>query len=151
MTEQRFTAIVIKSQSRVVIALPFDADQEWGKKQRHHIIGSVNGHAIRGALGVQENQLCMILGDAWRRDTGVQPGDTVEVILSPEGPQAGQLPEDIEAALGQEPEARAFFESLATFYRGGYLRWIEGAKRPETRAARIAEMVGLLKAGKKQK
>jgi uncharacterized protein YdeI (YjbR/CyaY-like superfamily) len=54
------------------------------------------------------------------------------------------------AALDSEPEAGAFFESLATFYRNGYLRWIEGAKRPETRSARIAEMLRLLKAGKKQ-
>jgi hypothetical protein len=36
-------------------------------------------------------------------------------------------------------------------YRNGYLRWIEGAKRPETRSARIAETLGLLKAGKKQR
>lgn len=48
-------------------------------------------------------------------------------------------------------EAKAFFEGLATFYRNGYLRWIEGAKRPETRSARIVEVLGLLKAGKKQR
>jgi len=40
---------------------------------------------------------------------------------------------------------------LATFYRNGYLRWIGGVKRPETRSARIAEMLSLLKAGKKQR
>jgi len=40
---------------------------------------------------------------------------------------------------------------LATFYRNTYIKWIESAKRPETRAARIEEMVQLLKAGKKQK
>jgi uncharacterized protein YdeI (YjbR/CyaY-like superfamily) len=72
-------------------------------------------------------------------------------VLSPEGPQADTLAPDILAALENEPEARAFFESLATFYRNGYLRWIEGAKRPETRSARIAEMLSLLKASKKQR
>jgi ATPase subunit of ABC transporter with duplicated ATPase domains len=41
--------------------------------------------------------------------------------------------------------------SLATFYRNGYIRWIESARRPETRQARITEMIGLLKAGKKQR
>jgi len=29
--------------------------------------------------------------------------------------------------------------------------WVEGAKRPETRAARIGELINLLKAGKKQR
>jgi uncharacterized protein YdeI (YjbR/CyaY-like superfamily) len=58
---------------------------------------------------------------------------------------------DVVSALDAEPQAKAFFESLATFYRNTYIKWIEGAKRPETRAARIKEMIDLLKAGKKQK
>jgi uncharacterized protein YdeI (YjbR/CyaY-like superfamily) len=41
--------------------------------------------------------------------------------------------------------------SLATFYRTGYVRWIEEAKRPETRARRIAETVEALAEGKKQR
>ena len=57
----------------------------------------------------------------------------------------------IAAALEASPTARAFFEGLATFYRKGYLRWIDGARRPETRVSRIREMVGLLDAGKKQR
>ncbi|MCL4504858.1 MAG: YdeI/OmpD-associated family protein [Chloroflexi bacterium] len=73
------------------------------------------------------------------------------VRCSPEGPQQTTLAEDIAAALAAEPEARAFFDSPAAFYRRTYLKWIEGAIRPETRAARIAEMAALLKACKKQK
>jgi uncharacterized protein YdeI (YjbR/CyaY-like superfamily) len=57
----------------------------------------------------------------------------------------------VSSALEAEPQARTFFESLATFYRNTYIKWIESAKRPETRAARIKEMIELLKAGKKQK
>jgi uncharacterized protein YdeI (YjbR/CyaY-like superfamily) len=72
-------------------------------------------------------------------------------MLAPEGPQADTLAPDIVDALESEPEARACFESLATFYRNGYVRWIESAKRPETRSARITEMLSLLKAGKKQR
>jgi uncharacterized protein YdeI (YjbR/CyaY-like superfamily) len=78
-------------------------------------------------------------------------GDGVEVLLSPEGPQFADLAPDIAAALDSAPEARAFFEALATFYRTGYLGWIEGARGAETRAARIEEMVSLLKAGEKQR
>ena len=73
------------------------------------------------------------------------------MILSPEGPQSDQLPADVASALEAEPQAKAFFEALATFYRNSYLKWIESAKRPETRASRIAEMIQLLKAGQKQR
>ncbi|GMV87457.1 MAG: hypothetical protein AMXMBFR81_03880 [Chthonomonas sp.] len=54
-------------------------------------------------------------------------------------------------ALALEPEARRFFDSLPTFYRNNYARWLKDAKRPETRAKRLAEMVALLKEGKRER
>ena len=80
------------------------------------------------------------------------PGDLVEVTLSPEGPQRQDLASDIQAALDASPEAGAFFDSLAQFYRNAYLRWIESTKRrPELRVDRIAEVVSLLEQGIKQR
>ncbi|MBC8077423.1 MAG: DUF1905 domain-containing protein [Chloroflexales bacterium] len=152
MATQQFKAIVAKSGSRTYIAIPFSPNEAWGVKHRHHITGSINGCAIRGSLDSDGSQYFLPLGAAWRRDSGVEAGAEVEVALAPEGPQADTLAPDVLAALESEPEARAFFESLATFYRNGYVRWIEGAKRrPETRSARIAEMLSLLKTGKKQR
>jgi uncharacterized protein YdeI (YjbR/CyaY-like superfamily) len=78
-------------------------------------------------------------------------GAEVEVVLGPDGHQSGTVAPDIAAALSEEPEARLFFESVAPFYRNNYIRWIESAQRPETRRARIAEMITLLKAGQKQR
>ena len=44
------------------------------------------------------------------------------------------------------------FEGLATFYRKGWLHWIEATKRrPDVRAARTAEMVHLVEAGHKER
>jgi len=151
MTTQRFKTIVTKAGSRTYVPIPFDPNEAWGVKQRHHITGSINGCAVRGSLGSDGSQYFLPLGAAWRRDNGVEVGSEVEVVLTPEGPQADTLAPDILAALESEPEVRAFFEALATFYRNGYIRWIESAKRPETRSARIAEMLNLLKAGKKQR
>ena len=106
---------------------------------------------IRGSLGSDGVQYFISLGAAWRRDNGLEADAAVEVELFPEGPQTDNLAADITAALSQNPEAQAFFEALATFYRNNYIRWIEGAKRAETRSARIDETIKLLQAGKKQK
>jgi uncharacterized protein YdeI (YjbR/CyaY-like superfamily) len=74
------------------------------------------------------------------------------VELSPEGPQRGDLAEDIAAALDANPAAGAFFDALAQFYRNGYLRYIDATKRrPDLRAARIAEVTGLLASGIKER
>jgi uncharacterized protein YdeI (YjbR/CyaY-like superfamily) len=76
----------------------------------------------------------------------------VRVVLEPEGPQRGTLAPDVAAALAARLAAREFFDSLATYYRKGYLRWVDATeRRPEVRAARIAEMVELLAAGHKQR
>jgi hypothetical protein len=148
---QRFQTVLMKSGSRVFIPIPFSPNDAWGVKQRHHIRGTVNGHTVRGSLGSDGRQYFLPLGAAWRRGCGLEAGDPVDVALSPEGPQSENLSTDVASALDAEPQAKTFFESLATFYRNTYIKWIESAKRPETRAARIQEMIELLNAGKKQK
>ena len=83
---------------------------------------------------------------------GISPGDEVSVVLVPEGPQRADLAPDVAAALDADTAAGAFFDSLAQYYRNAYLRWIDATKRsPENRAARIAQMVVLLKAGMKER
>lgn len=151
MTTQTFKTVVNKSGSRVFIPIPFNPNDVWGVKQRHHVTGTVSGHGVRGSLGSDGKQYFLPLGAAWRRGCGIEAGDQVEVVISPEGPQSAGLSADVVAALDAAPPARAFFESLATFYRNTYIKWIENAKKPETRSARIQEMIELLKAGKKQK
>ncbi len=86
------------------------------------------------------------------RGTGTAVDSEVTVELAPEGPQRADLAGDVAAALDADPAAAAFFDTLAQFYRKAYLKWIDGAaRRPELRQARIAEVVGLLAAGIKQR
>jgi hypothetical protein len=151
MNTQRFKTVIARSGSRTFIPIPFNPNEVWGVKQRHHITGTINGYGVRGSLGSDGTQYFLPLGAAWRRDCGIDAGTNVEVVLSPEGPQSESLSPDVINALDVEPPAKAFFESLATFYRNTYIKWIESAKRPETRAMRIKEMIELLKVGKKQK
>ena len=148
---QRFKTVLMRSGSRIFIPIPFNPNEVWSVKQRHYIKGTVNGHGVRGSLGSDGKQYFLPLGAAWRRGCGLDAGDPVDVALSPEGPQSENLSTDVANALDAEPPAKAFFESLATFYRNTYIKWIESAKKPETRTARIQEMIEMLKAGKKQK
>jgi hypothetical protein len=150
---QRFTTTVANGpRGKVYVPVPFDPDQVWAAKPLHHINGTVNGMRVRGRIEPFGQDRGVVLGAAWRRDCGLAPGDRVEVVLAPEGPQRDGLAPDIAAALDADPAAAAFFDSLATFYRKGYLRWIDATKRrPDVRAARIAEMITLLSEGRKER
>jgi hypothetical protein len=153
MRIQRFRAVVAAGpDGRAVIAVPFDPDQEWGAKAEHPVGGTIGGLRVRGTISVRGGGWVFPLGPRWIRDGCVADGDKVIVELSPEGPLRQDLSDDIAAALAANPAAAAFFDTLAQFYRKAYLRWIDATKRrPDMRAERIAEVVGLLAAGVKER
>lgn len=137
---------------RVYVVLPFDPEAAWGRRERYHVRGTIENNGVRGALEKFDRGYFLPLGPAYRRGAGLKPGDLVAVTLAPEGPQRDALAADIRDALDAEPEAAAFFDGLATFYRKNYLRWIDATKRrPEVRPQRIAELVVLMKAGQKDR
>ena len=58
------------------------------------------------------------------------------------------VPDDFAQALAANPPAHEFFATLTGARRYAFLYRVQDAKRPETRAARIAKFVGLLAEGK---
>jgi hypothetical protein len=150
---QRFTATVAAApRGHVLIPVPFHPDAVWGTKSRHHVGGTVNGMRVRGTVEAAGDGFGFTLGPAWLRGCGLSVGDTVTGDIELEGPQRAHLADDVAAALDAHPQAAAFFDSLAQFYRRGYLRWIEATKRrPQQRPERIAEMIRLREAGHKQR
>jgi hypothetical protein len=153
MRLQRFRALITAGpRGRAVIAVPFNPDQTWGAKAEHPVGGTIDGKRVRGKLSPGGSGWALTVSPMWLRDVGVAIGDDVTVELEPEGPQRGDLADDIAAALAASAAAGAFFDTLAQFYRKAYLGWIDAtARRPDVRAARIAEVVDLLAAGIKQR
>ena len=139
------------SRGRVRVSVPFDPNDVWGAKGDHHIRGTVGGWSVRGTIVFDGDTWSFSLGPAWLRDCTVTPGDHVIVAIEAEGPQRSDLASDLVAAFAVHPEAGAFFDSLAQFYRKAYLRWIDATTRqPHVRDERIAAVVALLRDGVKE-
>ena len=66
-----------------------------------------------------------------------------------EAPSNMTVPDDFEKALKKSAKARKFFETLNRSNRYAILYQIADAKKPETRARRIAKFVEMMKAGEK--
>jgi hypothetical protein len=153
MRAQRFSAVITEGpRGSGVIVLPFDPDEVWGAKAAHPVGGTIDGGRFRGTVSPGGSGWAFTVSPSRMRDTGLVTGQNVTVEVEPEGPQRGDLAEDISAALAASPAAAAFFDTLAQFYRKAYLRWIDSTtRRPDLRAARIAEVVDLLAAGIKER
>lgn len=78
--------------------------------------------------------------------TALKPTAAKARAAKPELP----IPDDFSAALAVNQAALATLAQLAPSHRREYLEWIVEAKRPETRARRIAQAVAQLAEGKKR-
>jgi uncharacterized protein YdeI (YjbR/CyaY-like superfamily) len=63
--------------------------------------------------------------------------------------RAAELPSDLLEALSAEPRAKALFEARPPSERKLWVYWVLSAKRPETRARRIAQTVLRVLAGRR--
>ena len=62
-------------------------------------------------------------------------------------PTTATVPGDLRAALDADPKASAFFDTIDSNNRYAILHRLQDAKKPETRAARIAKFVAMLSRG----
>ncbi|HVE64472.1 MAG TPA: YdeI/OmpD-associated family protein [Mycobacteriales bacterium] len=66
-----------------------------------------------------------------------------------DSPSTAVVPADLQEAIDGSPAARRFFDSLDAQNRYAILHRLQEAKRPETRARRIAQYVVMLEEGRR--
>jgi len=66
-------------------------------------------------------------------------------------PRVVAVPPDLGAALAADPAAGAFYRQLSYTRQREYVQWLTAAKREETRRSRIARIVEMLRAGRRER
>jgi hypothetical protein len=134
------------------VSIPFDVEEAFGKK-RVKVLATIEGVPYRGSI-MRMGSPCHMLGvlKNIREQIGKSFGDEVTVTVKEDtDPRIASVPDDLAAAIAANPNAATFFATLAFTHQKEYAKWIEDAKRPETRAARIAKAVQMLVDGKKER
>jgi Bacteriocin-protection, YdeI or OmpD-Associated/Domain of unknown function (DUF1905) len=141
MTGQRFTAALEGVPTGGAgVRLPFDPKQEFGKARA----------PVRVSVGAHPPFVTTVMvysGVAW---VGLRKGQVAEMSLCPgdqvdDAPREVEVPDELTAALGGDPDASAAFERLSFTHRREYAKWVAEAKRPATRADRAAKALQRLK------
>lgn len=131
------------------VVVPFDVRAAFGEA-RPPVRGTVNGTPFRSRLAICGQTSYLGLTRAVREAARIEVGDRVEVVLErDEAPRVVTVPPALDEALAADAEARGVFDRLAFTHRKEYADWVGGAKREETRHARAAKAVAMLRAGVK--
>jgi Bacteriocin-protection, YdeI or OmpD-Associated/Domain of unknown function (DUF1905) len=142
------TTVVQSGKTATGLQVPDDVVAALGGGKRPPVTVTVGGYGYRTTVAPMGGAYWIPLAAEHREAAGVQAGQEVDVRVELDtAPRETPLPEDLAAAL--DDGARAFFEGLAPSHRKEWVRWVEEAKRPETRAARVEKTAEALRAGRR--
>ena len=131
------TATGIEVPESVVVAL--------GSGKRPAVRVTVGGHSYRTTVAPMSGRYFVPLNAENRAAAGVAAGDAVDVEIELDtDARELVLPDDLNAALRDDEAAGAFFAQLSYTHRKEWARWIEEARKPDTRAARLEKTLAAL-------
>ena len=147
----RFTATIeLGGRTATGIHVPEQVLTSLGAGRRPAVVVGLAGYSYRTTVGVMGGRAMLPLAAEHRTAAGVGAGDEVEVDLELDtAPRVTALPDDLVAALAAEPAAQALLDEVSASQRKEWVRWVQDAKKPETRAKRVAATVEALREGRR--
>lgn len=113
------------------------------------VVVRIQGYEFRTSIARMGSRYLLGVSVDRRAEAGVAPGDVLDVEVELDtAERVIEVPEDLAAALAEEPAAKAFFESLSYSKQSWHVLQVTGAKKPETRAKRVAGSVAMLREGR---
>jgi len=123
------------------LRVPPEIIAAFGPRKRPAVVVTLNGVTYRTTVSVYGGEFYIGLRSDVREAAKVRVGQMARVKLAPDlEPRTIEVPADLDAALGKA-RLREAFAGFAYTHRKEYVVWITGAKRPQTRAARIEKTV----------
>jgi hypothetical protein len=133
------------------VSVPEKVAAAAGLKYGVRVRGTVNGVPYRSSLMKYSSVFHMGVHKATLERAGAAGGDRVEVAIEidDEPLPTDVVPQDLARALAARAmvKARATWQKLAPAHRREHVKHVLDAKKPETRARRIAKTVEALLAG----
>ena len=144
-----FTATLVPRGPAAAVVLDEEQVAAVGEgAKRFPVVATVNGYTWRASVARMGGESLLGLNRAVREEAGVEAGDSVAVRLELDAaPREVDVPEALAAALAGDEVARAAFEKLAYTHRKEFARWVDEAKRDETRERRVAKTLEMLRRG----
>jgi hypothetical protein len=117
--------------------------------KRFPVVATVNGCRWRTTVVRRRGEFLLGFSREVREAAGVEAGDMVDVAIELDTePREVDVPAALATALAGDPAAMAAFDALAYTHRKEFARWVDEAKREDTRTRRVAQALQMLHEGK---
>ncbi|MDQ6729490.1 MAG: YdeI/OmpD-associated family protein [Actinomycetota bacterium] len=144
------TTIELGGKTATGLQVPDDIVANLGSGKRPAVRVAVGGHTYQTTVATMGGRFMVPLSAEHRAGAGVAAGDQVEVDIQLDtAPREILVPPDLGEELASDNTAQDFFERLSYTHKKEWVRWVEEAKKPETRRTRIAKTMAALSAGKR--
>ncbi len=143
MAAKKFKTTVVQDDKTTAcgINLPFTPRDIFGKA-RAPVKVTINGYTFRTTTFTMHSAYWIPLNKENREGAGVKAGDRVLVEMEPDTePRTIDTPADLAKLLKKSKAAGAQWDKLSYTHQKEYVRWIEEAKKPETRLRRIQQTI----------
>ena len=125
--------------------IPDAVVDELGGGRRPKVAVTVGAHSWSSSIASMGGAFWLGVSAAHRAAAGVAAGDVLDVeVTLDEAPRTVEVPEDLAAALTADPGAQAVWDGWSYTRRKEAARQLTEAKKPETRARRLAKVVAEL-------
>ena len=130
------------------VEVPFDVEAEFGAK-RVKVKATFDGCLYRGSIVRMDGAYLLGIPKEIRNKIGKHPGDEIAVTVERDDEERKvELSLEFSARLQSDKQAFDYFSSLSYSHQREYALWVDGAKREETKQARMEKALALLRQGK---
>ena len=142
-----FETTIVRDGAMCFIPVPFDPKPVFGKVRAPV---KVTVHAARdytypSTIASMGDGPCLPLRKSHREAAGLEGGETLRVTLTLDtGARVVTPPPDLVAALDATPAARDGWRALSYSHQREHVEAIEGAKKADTRARRVAATIAAI-------
>jgi hypothetical protein len=149
MSSKTITVQIFRDGAMCFVPVPFDPRAVFGKV-RVPVKVTLNGYTYRSTIARMGAVTCIPLRKSNREAAGLKGNETLKVKIELDTEvREVRVPQDLEHELQRSKATWDRWQSLSYTHKREHVEAIEGAKKEETRARRVAYTMRLLREPKK--
>lgn len=146
MPELQFRTVLEPAGPAIAVILTDDQVAELGPTKNPPVVLTIGDVSVRVRVARMGGRNMIGLNKQNRAALSVAAGDEVDAIVAlDDAERTVEIPPELAAALAADPEAQAAFDTLSFTHRREHAEAVAGAKKPETKARRVAKTLEMLR------